>query len=68
MYDSKPGQVMSIIEVLLGVIGKRNIWLKDYGDMGYLTRLCSKRTFKEPEGLPTILARVPSPPDCSPKN
>ena len=33
-----PGQVMSMIEVLLGVIGKRNIWLKDCRDTGYLRK------------------------------
>ena len=33
-----PGQVKSIIEVLLGVIGIRNIWLKDGRDTGYLRK------------------------------
>ena len=33
-----PGQVMSIIEVLLGFIGIRNIWLKDCRDTGYLRK------------------------------
>ena len=33
-----PGQVMSMIEVLLGVIGIRNIWLKDCRDTGYLRK------------------------------
>ena len=33
-----PGQVMSIKEVLLGIIGIRNIWLKGYRDTGYLRK------------------------------
>ena len=31
------------------------------------TRLCSKENFREPFGLPNVLAGVPGPPSLSPK-
>ena len=32
-----------------------------------ISRLCSKENFREPFGLPNILAEVPGPPSWSPK-
>ena len=48
------------------VFGTQNAPLKTSGS--HLARLCSKENFREPLGLPSILAKVPRPQSWSPKS